>query len=125
MTFSSWDIVEIFAPSAGYDKYHICVEDATADVAGRFLYMNSDSDYESDFPLKCSEIPCLPKSRTGLSVVSCNGLARYNTKQLKLYKAATLGNYPLKHRKPLLEFIENCRALPSGEKKIILAALKA
>jgi hypothetical protein len=64
MTFAAWDIVEIFTPQTGYDKYYVCVVDASSAETGKFLFMNSENNWASDFVLKCADVPCLPRSKT-------------------------------------------------------------
>ncbi len=114
--FETGDIVGCYAPTVGYKKYHLCISQAEDGVAGWFLFINSENNYDSDFVLKNDDIDCIPKNDTGLSVISCSFVVRLNLNQLKLYEAEKLGSLARKHIGPLIEFISNSKALPRAEK---------
>ena len=117
------EIVQIYAPSAGKTKYHLCVCLANAAGVTRFLFMNSGSGYEGDFILKDAEVPCLPPSPTGESVISCSMVVRYSEKQLALYKAQSLGMLDDALLFQLKEFLRASTVLSKEERGPIVASL--
>lgn len=66
--FDLGDIVKVYAPQAGHNKYHVCVFVGSDDVAYRFLYLNSDPGFADTYPVECSRVPCIPLSDTGKTV---------------------------------------------------------
>lgn len=126
--FGPGDVVSIYAPSAGYPKYHLCVCALVEDGVAQFLYLNSRNNgraYESDYTLAADQVPCLPISASGLTIVSCSGLPKYNAKQLDLYQAKRLGLFPVDLIPQLLDFVQNCDALTPAERRIVVAGLSS
>jgi hypothetical protein len=122
--FAIGEIVEIYAPTAGKKKYHLCICGVNDHNVVQFLFINSHDGYEADLILMDGEIKCLPKSPTGMSVISCNIVIRYTTEQLKLYNARPLGvlNKAIANR--LLEHINSSKALGRSDKQLVIAAAK-
>jgi hypothetical protein len=123
--FSVGDIVEIFAPTAGHKKYHLCVCETDGNDVIRFLFINSHDGFEADFPIVDSLLPCLPKSPTGQSVFCCNMIVIYSLKQLVLYKAVKLGEMDKQVAKDLLVHMQSTKALNQKEKVVVINALKS
>ena len=119
------DIAIIFSPTAGYEKFYICICASNEHGVTQFLYLNSHDGYEGDFLLDGDEIDCLPKSPTGKSVVCCNTVAKFTDKQLGLYKARKLGVLPQATAAKLIPHVQTAKALNRLEKNLILAALNA
>ena len=85
----SGDIVKIFAPIAGYDKYHFCVAIPENGNAGSFLFLNSDPNFKDCLSVDCAKIPFLPVSETGKTAISFSIMMRYNDDKLRIYKSLT------------------------------------
>lgn len=64
--FKPGDIVAFKSPVAGYRKWHLCVNDV-----GWFLHLNSPKDrkYKGDLEIECGELPGVPHTESGKSVV--------------------------------------------------------
>lgn len=122
--FEIGDIVQIFAPQAGHNKYHLCISVGAVGEALTFLYLNSNPNFEQTFVCDCSQIPCLPASDTGKTAFTFAMLPRYNEKQLKLYKAKKLGALDAKLAAEIYSFATKVNTMTGGEKKIVLAALE-
>lgn len=121
--FDVGDIVQIYAPTAGKDKYHLCVCCANEDGVEKFLFINSGGGYDADFVMKDGEIDGLPESPTGDSVISCSMVVRHNQQQLKLYKAKKLAVIKTATAKKLISFISQSNALPSKQREEIESSL--
>ncbi|MCB1528245.1 MAG: hypothetical protein KDJ45_11140 [Hyphomicrobiaceae bacterium] len=124
MMFDVGDIVQIYAPTAGKNKYHLCVCCANVDGVEKFLFINSGSGYKADFVVKDGEIDGLPKSPTGDSIISCSIVVRHNQQQLKLYKAKKLSVIKTTTAKKLILFISESNALPLRQREEIKLSLE-
>ena len=122
--FEIGDIVQIFAPQAGRDKYHLCVSVGVDGAAHQFLYLNSDPGFEHTFVCDCEKIPCLPKSKTGKTAISFAMLPRYNDHQLKLFKATKLGVLDPALAAEAHKVASTARTMTTAERIIVLAALE-
>ncbi len=123
--FAVGDIVKIFAPVAGHDKYHLCVLVGIDGAAHQFLFLNSEAaGFAGCYEVSCARVPCLPPSDTGKTVFSFTMVPRYTDAQLKLHKAAKMGVLEKALAQELLEFAKTALALTDAEKKTVLAALK-
>lgn len=111
------DIVYCYAATVGYPKYHLCICPPDKKDAGLFLFINSEGGYEADFVLQNSDVPCIQKNDTGLTVISCSMLLRLSEKQLNVYDAKKVGELDTKFISLLKEFIENSKALTRSERQ--------
>ena len=111
------------AAQAGHLKYHVCITAPTDTMAGCFLFINSDSGYEGDLILSDGEIPNLPISRTGKTVISCSQLVRVSKRQLNLFGCNKIGNLPKSVAGKLREFAATVPTLTASERKIVVDAL--
>lgn len=121
--FNVGDVVEIFAPTAGKKKYHLCVCCANDAGVVQFFFINSGDGYEADFVLADGQIGDLPESPTGKSVISCSIIVRYTPNQMTLYKAKKIGTIEAGIASDLADFISTSRALPKKDRAGIATAL--
>ena len=117
------DIVKIFAPVAGYEKYHFCVCIPENGNAGCFLFLNSDPTYKDCLAVDCNRIPCLPVSKTGKTAISFSLLMRYNEEKLRLYSAQVIGDMPKDVLAEMIEFTNTVTSLPSNDRATLLGTL--
>ena len=88
MSFSIGEIVHFHSARAGYAKYHLCVRESSLTETACFLFFNSkDKGHKDDFILADTEVPGLPASPTGLSIISCSTIVRVNAHQLRIFSA--------------------------------------
>lgn len=116
-------IVRIFAPQAGYKKYHLCLCAASADSAAKFLFINSDPNFEDLLVVPCERLAMLPRSETGKSCFSFSMVPRFTAKQLELYNAEPLGRVDKAMAKELRAFADTVRSLPRRELDFVKEAL--
>ena len=124
MDLVAGDIVRFDSAQAGHTKYHICV--LACDEEGKsacFLFLNSRAGWKGEFVLNNDDIPCIPPSKTGLSVVSFSTLVRQNAKQLKLYRAEKIGRLSSAIARKLEDFAKTVPTLNAAERKIVLKGL--
>lgn len=121
--FSVGDVIELFAPQAGRDKYHLCIC-VNEGAAHQFVYLNSNPDFEGTISFDCDRIPCLPRSKTGKTAFSFAYMPLYTDRQLELYKAKKLGTLDPTVAKDILAFVATVRTLTAKERRIVSAGLK-
>jgi hypothetical protein len=117
------DVVRIYAPVAGYKKYHFCVCLPADGAAGRFLYLNSDPNNKDCLIIDCPRIPFLPESETGVTAISFSMAARYTAEKLDLYEAEVLGKLPPDVIKEMVVFIDSVRSMPRPERVLVKEVL--
>lgn len=123
MMFAIGDIVECQSEIAGKPKYHLCVLEIQENGVGVFLLLNSKSGFKGDFVLDDAEVPCLPPSPTGQTVVSFSMTVRLTAHKLELYKARKMGTLLPAVARKLEPFAQAVNTLSRDEKKIVLQAL--
>ncbi len=121
--FQIGDIVRLYAPTVGKQKYHLCVCVGAAGAASRFLFLNSEEYFEGIYVVDCTRVDCLPPSRTGKTVFSFNDIPRYNDKQLGLYQATRMGALPRDVAQELIPFVKTVEVLNRADRDMILSAL--
>ena len=117
------DIVRIFAPTAGKKKYHFCVCIPENEIAGCFLFLNSDPNFRDCLSFDCERIPFLPVSQTGKTAISFSIMLRHSDEKLKLFGAEVLGEMPKDLIAEMIGFLDTVTSMPSKEKAIVRASL--
>lgn len=84
-------IVRIYAPTVGYNKYHLCLRAAGPGQVAEFIFMSSEPGFDASLDVPCARVPCIPPSETGYTCISLNRIIRYSEHQLKLFQSLTLG----------------------------------
>ncbi len=122
--FEVGDVVRFFSPTAGKEKFHLCLG---WDDTGRrfaFLHLNSESGYRGDFVLNDGRIQGLPISRTGKSVVSFSALVRIGTERLRKFGAEKTGEIDVSIAEELLAFAREVPVLTGPERAFVVSALE-
>ena len=122
--FSVGEIVQIFSPIASKKKFHVCVCCANEHGVERFLFINSGTGYEADVVVDEKQIPCLPESPTGQSVIRCSMIVRYSETQLKKFGARKLGDMDIEVLKLVIDKVRVTRALSKEERSPIVESLE-
>lgn len=125
LMFSVGDIVKIYAPAAGYPKYHLCIAIGGDEEAFKFLFLNSDPNFRDTYSVNCSRVPCIPISDTGVTAFSFSQIPRYTVRHLSIYNATKLGELDKNLAQELLEFIQGVKSLSRSEKQIVILALSS
>lgn len=121
--FKIGDVVRIYAPSAGYNKYHLCVKESDGTTVEEFLFLNSDPGFDGVYVVDNVRVPCLPPSETGKIVFSFAMIPRFTEKQLTLFNAVKLGTLDPALAAELHAFAQTVRTMTRPEKQMVLAAL--
>ena len=118
--FNPGDIVAFHSTVAGKRKYHLCIS-----LNGHFLFLNSPKarNFPGDFIIDNAELPNLPETPTGESVVSCNMVVTITKGQLRSGHARRIGTASREQLLRLLEFIENTTVLSNEDKYKVLDGL--
>lgn len=118
--FSPGDVVQFWNEDAEKKKYHLCIN-----VNGCFLYLNSPKPktYPGDFQIDRSDIPCLPPTSEGYSIISCSVVLRRNLVSLKRLKAKKLGVVSRQVLLDLVAIIESSEILSEEDRDSALDGL--
>lgn len=122
--FSPGDVVRFFSPIAGKEKFHLCICVTSDGVQNYFLYLNSEGGYKGDYILADGDIPGLPVSRTGQTVVSFTQLIRLDQARLSTFQATKTGEIDHSLFGELIGFAKTTKALSDIDRKLVLAALE-
>lgn len=111
------EVVRFNNLSLGKLKYHLCIS-----VGGHFLFINSPKpkSYLGDFVVSCQELPFLPATESGKSVISCNLVMRKDDQELRHLKATKMGKVAHGLLVELLKFVEASPVIPDETKDDIV-----
>lgn len=114
------EVYQIYSTIAGKQKYHLCVA-----LSGGFLFLNSPKpkSYEGDVTVSNAELPFLPPTPSGLSVVSCTTVVRIGDGELAR-KGRLLGVAPKSVLTAVFEAVEEADFLSEEEREFILSGLE-
>jgi hypothetical protein len=104
---------------ANKPKYHLCIS-----VGGGFLFLNSPKDrsWPGDLLVDGGDLPFLPPTPTGKSVVSCSLVVIIGAGELAR-RAELIGEAPRSLLLSIFEFVEEADFLTEEDREIILAGL--
>lgn len=123
--FEAGDIVKAFSAQASKIKFHLCVCAVQDGKASVFLFLNSGYRFDGDFVLPDGEIPGLPISPTGNTVVSFSTLVRFGVRQLRLFRAEKTGELPAEIAERLIVHAEKVPTLNRKDRRIVLDGLRS
>jgi hypothetical protein len=122
--FALGDIIKFLSPTAGKEKYHLCVQVGIEGAASQFLFLNSDPTFAHTFVVECARVPCLPVSQTGKTAFSLAMIPRLNDRQLGVFRAEKMGDIDRDLAAELCEFAKTVPTLTRSERALVVAALK-
>jgi hypothetical protein len=118
--YSPGDVVWLWSAEANKPKYHLCICST-----GKFLFINSPKakSFPGDFSVPCSDIPCLPPTPEGNSIISCTLVIPLKDAELKKRKAEKKGTVASSVLLRLCTFVDNATFLSQDDKDAILNGL--
>lgn len=119
------DIVRFFSPKANKEKFHLCLGRAGSEEVFAFLFLNSGTGYRGDCVLEDGQIPGLPKSPTGKSVVSFSLLMRIREDKLPVLGATKIGAIDANLAGELAAFAKQVKSLTRQEQIFVVSALES
>ena len=120
--FNPGDVVRFHSPTAGKEKFHLCLCVSTTNGKYYFLHLNSGSGFAGDCVFDDGTIPGLPISPTGKTVVSFSQVVRMSPEKLNLFGAIKKGEINRAVAEKLASFSKECRALTDIDKPIVVEA---
>lgn len=123
--FEVGDVVRFHSQIAGKEKFHICLGRTANETIFAFLFLNSKYGYEGDCVLEDGQVPGLPRSTTGQSVVSFSLLVRMREDRLQKFGAAKTGKIDAHLAGELAAFCKTVRSLTREDKAFATAALES
>lgn len=117
--FNLGDVIRFVSIEAGKVKYHLCIS-----LDGHYLFMNSPKviSYPGDYFIPCSEVPFLPPTPSGQSIISCTLVMQKSDTDLKRCGAKKLGSISLDTLRGLVRFVKESAVLTDDEKDIFYNA---
>jgi len=109
---------------AGKPKFHLCLCIGETDGIYKFLMINSAAGYKSDVIFADGEIPGLPKSKGGISVISLSTISRVKAEKMKLWKPTRVDAMPALVINRLISEIPGMDSLTGPEKRQLLEFLE-
>lgn len=123
--YEAGDVVRFRSTIASKEKFHLCLGRTENQTIFVFLFLNSGSGFKSDCVLDDGQIPGLPKSPTGKSVVSFSLLVRVKEDKLPNFGATKTGAIDPNLAGELAAFAKEVRSLTQQEKAFVISALES
>lgn len=123
--FKAGDVVRFHSPTAGKEKFHLCLGRMGGDLVFAFLHLNSKAGYKGDCILDDGSVPGLPKSPTGQTVVSFSVVVRMGDARLRMFGATRTGEIDSHVAGELAAFARKVAALTANERAFVAGALEA
>jgi len=101
----------------------LCIKLADEEGVAQFLYLNSDAHYEDCYAVDCARVPCISRSRTGLTAFGFGMIPRYDERRLQLFRAEKVGELSGDVAAELRPFAERVETLTRRDRATVLAAL--
>jgi len=117
--FNSGDIVKFYSKVAGKPKFHLCLCVGKQDGIYKFLMINSKAGYKSDIVFKDGDIPGLPASKTGVSVVSLSTICRVKVEKMHLWQPSFVDKMPKNILLHIKGEVPNMASLTKSEKELL------
>jgi hypothetical protein len=91
---------------------------------GKFVYLNSQGGFRDNFEFTNSQVPCLPSSQSGLTVVSLNVIVQFTIDELIAQNAAFRGRLDPALARLLEPFVQTqVKSLTDNHRAYVLKAL--
>lgn len=123
--YEAGDVVRLHSPTAGKEKFHLCLGRTEHETIFAFLFLNSGTGYRGDCVLDDGQIPGLPKSPTGKSVVSFSLIVRVREDKLPMFGATKTGAIDANLAGELAAFAKGVRSLTRQEQTFVVSALES
>lgn len=123
--FNIGDVVRFFSPIASKEKYHLCLGNAEQFPHFVFLHINSSSGFRGDCILEDGQIPGLPKSPTGKTVVSFSLVVTMGADRLVKFGAKKTGEIDAHLAGELSAFAKITPVLTPAERAFVVSALES
>jgi hypothetical protein len=117
--FGTGDVIAFWSDEAGKRKYHLCIS-----LDGHYVFLNSPkvTAYPGDYLVPCSDIPGVPATPSGMSVISCTLVMKKSDDDLKACQAKRLGVVKKTLLSDLAKFVMASQVLTEDEKEAFLHA---
>lgn len=123
--FKVGDVVRFHSPTAGKEKFHICLGYIEGSPVFAFLHLNSSSGYRGDCILDDGRVPGLPVSATGQTIVSFSSIVRIREDRLATFRAVKTASIDSLLAGELAAFAKDIRVLTAVERKLVVTALES
>lgn len=123
--YEAGDVIRFHSTIAGKEKFHLCLGRTEHEAIFAFLFLNSGFGFKGDCVLDDGQIPGLPKSPTGKSVVSFSLLVRVREDKLPVSGATKTGTIDANLAGELASFAKAVGSLTRQEKAFVVSALES
>jgi len=118
------DVIQIFDSTKSNIKYKLCLREPADDLAGCFIYLNSQDSHDNSLNIDAKCIAFLPQGKNRKTCFCFQNMSRHNKDQLMLFTAQVLGRLDKALYLELYNFAQADISIPRQDKAIILAALR-
>lgn len=117
--FCTGDIVAFESNDANKRKYHLCIS-----IDGYYIFLNSPkpASYPGDFIVSCTDLPGVPPTPSGKSIISCTLVMKKSDAELVKCKAKKLGSVKPSLLADLAIFVRTSPVLTEEEREIFFDA---
>lgn len=114
------EVYSFVSEDAGYKKYHLCIS-----LEGCFLYLNTPraKSFPGDFTISNTDVPFLPATESGDSIIACNLVIHKSDAELRKQKVKLLGSVRPDLLRKLLLFIEATPVMSEADREAALDGL--
>lgn len=123
--FDVGDVVRFQSPTAGKEKYHLCLGFADGQQVFVFLFLNSSAAFKGEYILEDGAISGLPKSPTKHTVVSFTNMPRMTEERLKKFGAVKTGQIDGHLAGELVTFARGLTLLTRSERAFVITSLQS
>lgn len=123
--FDVGDVVRFHSPTAGKEKFHLCLGFEKDRPVFVFLFLNSAPGFKGEYIFEDGEIPGLPKSPTKQTVVSFTNLTRMGQDRLMRFGAVKTGQIDGHLAGELVAFAKELKVLTRSDRMFVVAALES
>ncbi len=114
------DVVHVFSPYAGKNKYHLCIGN---DHFFIFLSSPKTRSFAGDFEIDGSKITGVPPTPEGKSIASCNTVMQIAGSDLRRLGAQVVGKVTLGVMRDLLAFVQHLPTIAPETRDCIVEEL--
>lgn len=122
--FEAGEVVRFYSPTAGKEKFHLCLGTRGELPVFAFLHLNSGAGFRGDYVLDDGAIPGLPTSPTGKTIVSFSIVVQMTTEKLTKFGAVKTGTIDPHLAGELAGFAKSLTVLSRPDQAFVVAALE-
>jgi hypothetical protein len=122
--FDVGDVVRFHSPTAGKEKFHLCLGVSQGSPLLVFLFLNSSYGFKGEYVVEDGVVPGLPRSPTNQTIISFTNLTRMGEDRLAKFGATKTGRIDGHLAGELIAFVKELKVLTKQERIFVITALE-